>query len=566
MKQMETKRYWATQILLLFLGLGNLLAQPAASNSTTEHLYLITDRDVYCVEEPILIKILSDENTKPAIENWSHVVYADLVSPYGRIIATQKFDFSTNVASGKMGIPRNVLSGNYYIRAYTKWMRNQPLSSFFFKPVKIINPFTTELLPNVAVLTDSIPFETKEKQDPTFISLKTETDTISVNSTFQLTIGNTGKESTNLMVSIVPKGSNSGAYYVVPPTSINNSDIKYIPETRGVSLTGKVINQYDSLPVPYAQVWITLLKEKTLTSELMADSAGRFYFDLGEEYGHHELFVQATSTKPTVVPITMIDNDYAYSAMNLPFTPFKINDEEKELAERIIIDGQLENIFKKQEPTDTTTETSSVFFYGKPDQVLFPDKYIEMPSLYDYIFELIPHVKLKNDASRQVFKIEGSYPELSIFEPLVMVDQVKIANANDIMKISPKEIDRIELINEPYTRGEITYGGIIHFVSKSHKLENMKFPDQSILLDYELLSHRGTIENSATTQESPKVGNCLYWAPSLVLGPNKETTMVVNTGCEPGAYEVIIEGLGPGFVPFQAHKSIIVQKTGNRTK
>ncbi len=77
--------------------------------------------------------------------HWSNVIYVELIRWNGEKIAQAKFKLFENSASGYLTIPKTLLSGNYYIRAYTKWMRNFPVEDYFYKLIKVINPFESEI-------------------------------------------------------------------------------------------------------------------------------------------------------------------------------------------------------------------------------------------------------------------------------------------------------------------------------------------------------------------------------------------------------------------------------------
>ena len=83
----------------------------------------------------------------PAIKNacWSRVIYIHLINPEGRSFRQGKFHADCHGASGSLEIPEDLLTGNYYLCAYTKWMRNFSPDRYSYVPVKIINPYSEEL-------------------------------------------------------------------------------------------------------------------------------------------------------------------------------------------------------------------------------------------------------------------------------------------------------------------------------------------------------------------------------------------------------------------------------------
>lgn len=546
-------------LILISINL-QVFALTTKNDVAKEQIFLITDRDIYCVEESIQFKISTLGDFNKNNPDWSNIVYVELITPDGRVMVKQKLDFTGNIATGMMNISRKILSGNYYLQAYTKWMRNQSPNEFFYKRIEIANPFSSDMLSKVEVDEENVNFQIKEYNTSDYVSIGLNSDTVKVKSKVLLKIeaSKTNNFKNKLSLSIVKKGSKSSNYcQPIPPSTLNNK-IKYIPETRGVSLTGRVINQKDSVPVPYSNVWVTLFSEKTIVREVMSDSCGNFYIDLGRDFGIGNLYIQASSAKESVTPIVQVDNDFSYSILNLPFIPLDITNERRPIFEDIIITSQLENIFKGSEPSDSINILPHYFFYGKPDQTVVPSNFIELPTLNDYINEIIPIIKIINKGSKRRFQIKVKNTDLSEFEPLVMVNQIKIEDASKVLNISPKEIDRIELIKEPFTKGDITYGGIIHFITKSGKFDDLKLPNESIFLDYDLLVKPTKINRDNSVSGIPKIGNCLYWNPLLEVSPEKETIIEFDAGQEPACYDIFIEGFDNNSTPFLVKKSFVV--------
>lgn len=545
-------------LLFLLVNFHQLFAQNASPDAYQEKVYLITDRSYYVVDETIHLKMINLKYNDEVKEPWSNVVYVDLITPDGRKMVTKKWNFNEHITSGEMIIPHHLLSGNYYLRAYTRWMRNQSAYSFLYKQIKIINPFQAELLTALGTPGDSLEYVQLHKKEIDFLKVETASDSVFTNQQLMLKISAVNSKDIldNITVSVVREGTNKENDLYLFKVSENVSTFKFIPETRGVSLSGKVVNKADSMPVPYAKVWITLLDKQAVSREMMANVDGTFHFDMGKHYGTHDLFIQASSSNLNYVPVVLIDYDYASDLMKLPFVPFQITENEKELTKALILSSQLENIFKTTAIADTASFEMEKFFYNTPDQLIKLENYIEMPTLGDYVFELLPNVSVKKMGAIQKFRIYGNYPELALYEPLVMVDLKKIENVGAVLSSSPKDYDRIEIVQEPYIRGEIIYGGMIHFISKKSSDFSIKFPEESIFFEYNLLTETSSVKTLDSFENVPKISNCLYWNPAARI--DHDFSFTFDTGSEPGKYEIVIEGLDRNDQAFRFSKSMII--------
>ncbi len=72
---------------------------------------------------------------------------------------------------------------------------------------------------------------------------------------------------------------------------------------------------------------------------------------------------------------------------------------------------------------------------------------------------------------------------LEIYPPLVMIDGVAIFDIEAVLAVSPRLIERIEIVNAPYIRGNVTFGGIISLISKNNDLGYIDLPSSGLKLD-----------------------------------------------------------------------------------
>ena len=99
----------------------------AGPKDSGEEIFLETDRQFYCIDERIYFEARYTFDYPIDDVHWSNVLYVELIKWNGDRIAQAKYKLYENSASGYLTIPKTLHSGNYYLRAYTKWMRNFPV-------------------------------------------------------------------------------------------------------------------------------------------------------------------------------------------------------------------------------------------------------------------------------------------------------------------------------------------------------------------------------------------------------------------------------------------------------
>jgi hypothetical protein len=105
-----------------------------------EKLLVWTDRDLYLEGDTIWLKIINTDQSSGRVMALSSTAYVELMGPGDRRLARQKISLSDEGGAGWISIPRNILSGNYYLRTYTSWMKNFDPAGYTCTLVTIINP------------------------------------------------------------------------------------------------------------------------------------------------------------------------------------------------------------------------------------------------------------------------------------------------------------------------------------------------------------------------------------------------------------------------------------------
>jgi hypothetical protein len=122
---------------------------------------------------------------------------------------------------------------------------------------------------------------------------------------------------------------------------------------------------------------------------------------------------------------------------------------------------------------------------------------------------------------------------------------VAIFDIEAVLAVSPRLIDRVEIVNTPYIRGNVSFGGIISLISKSNDLGYIDLPSSGLLVNYRMLdlSAGDTIQYGIQDPRLPDVRNTLYWNPGLELNSTTGKRISFRTADLKGEYEILIRGI-----------------------
>jgi hypothetical protein len=145
--------YWYCLTSSLFMPVGLIAQSTAAEDDVVtgrsrrsnigpiEKLMITHDRDLYLEGDTIWLKIINTDLFSGMPIELSSTAYVELLGPGDKILARQKINLIGDEGKGWISIPENILSGNYYLRTYTSWMKNFHPSGYAYTLISIINPF-----------------------------------------------------------------------------------------------------------------------------------------------------------------------------------------------------------------------------------------------------------------------------------------------------------------------------------------------------------------------------------------------------------------------------------------
>jgi hypothetical protein len=116
-----------------------LRLESVLGKGVTERLYVHTDKSTYMAGDILWFKIYSIDAALHRPLELSKIAYLDILDKNNIAVVQAKVAMDTN-ANGSIQLPLSLTSGNYKLRCYTSWMKNQGAETYFEQVVTIINP------------------------------------------------------------------------------------------------------------------------------------------------------------------------------------------------------------------------------------------------------------------------------------------------------------------------------------------------------------------------------------------------------------------------------------------
>lgn len=565
--QIKMKRGFTTYclfILLINAIIPDLRSQEVDTGLTGERIEAFTDRTMYVSGEKIRFSVYADFNDDLIPKYTSRIMYCELITPSGVRITGGKYLLNQHTGDGALTIPSEVISGNYYLKFYTRGMRNCGPGCYTYLSIKIINPYKTDVLSG-----NTSPSGTTEPSPKSVTNATGDSGAriICRKHSFkpreEITLDIQGKfpekNPVKMTLTVVPEFTFRDSITLIPTHHCNDSGGYWVKETRGISLTGKLLAKESGKPLSDFRINLSIIGDKDFLA-MNTDSSGRFFFSLPDYSGNRDIFL-STASLHGISPEIFIDNDFCSKPITLPFIPFSLNKEEKMAAYKLAVNQIVTASFEPDSLLPVVAgPASKVPFYGNPTNVIDLRKYIDLPTLREYFTELPVIVRIKKSDEKQQFRFYLAEGEMAMYNPLVLVDWVVVEDIEKILAMPPDEIDRVELVSAVYIKGSITYGGIISFFSKKNDFAGIDLPTSGTFINYGFIEPApDSIKQGSLRPNIPDSRNTIYWDPAFQTDVDGSATVKFTAPDTPGRYRATLRVLHKNGQIVQSDAAIAVE-------
>ena len=133
-------------IFFLIAGMTATAQTPPAAQ-TEEKVFAHTDKEFYLAGEILWFKLYVVDAAGHKPLDLSKLAYVEIISDEQRPVLQSKIALNQGLGNGSFQLPFSIHSGNYILRAYTNWMKNEGPAFYFEKTITIFNSLRNTLPP-----------------------------------------------------------------------------------------------------------------------------------------------------------------------------------------------------------------------------------------------------------------------------------------------------------------------------------------------------------------------------------------------------------------------------------
>lgn len=322
----------------------------------------------------------------------------------------------------------------------------------------------------------------------------------------------------------------------------------FLPEYAGHLVTGKVTKNGTDTPVSKVETSLSGTQIPLRTTK--SDADGTIHFELKDYYHQGRLIVQSKNTDEGFYDIK-IDKPFSDKQSNRLLPPFSLPQTPTKALQILNKSVVVQTTYNSKSLKQTLiTAVDTAAFYLKPDDTYLLDNYVRFTSLEEVLTEYVKTVSFRrknNKVQLQVWdNLRNKFFEL---EPLVLLDGTPVLDMDKLMSYDPLKIQRLEIVSRMYYLGNMSYPGILNFMTYKGNMPDYVLDPHTTIVDYEGLQRQRVFyapEYETTQQASsrlPDFRNLLYWDPSVKTNKNGVQTLHFYSSDLRGRYVSVLQGL-----------------------
>ena len=493
-------------------------------------LFVSTDRSLYIAGENIKVNI----GTVNSFSKDAIYVYCDLIGQDGTHFSGKKLRLTKQRLDFDYHLSSEFVSGFYILRAYT-YSLDSMSNKYVYAFLKVVNPQSVEILKPDLKTDNYLTNDSVSEVDKGFtVSLNKKVYRQRDLVEMSLEIDASKINPRTVTVSIVP--NNSFVNYKLLGEKGDDKRLNANMIGKSLRLSGFLNSKKSKLPISNQRIYFSVVHSNDVMTAL-TDSMGRWVLFLPDYYGMHELIISPEDNNDDFN--IRIDKEFDMNSQLTLKNDFVLDSNEQILALQLVRNMYVGDAFKKTLSIQKPKILNQKIFYNSPDQIVRIMDYIDMPKLSMYFTELPGAVHLSKQKGKFNIRIVDKNGIQLLQRPLLLVDNVPISDLEFILAMNPKSVNRIEVVNSYYQKGDVSFGGIINFITNELDFGGLSFPESSVSINYQFLEKPHSInQNIKPLGSSPDARNTLAFFTNI----NQSNILRFYTADDIKEYQIIIQG------------------------
>ena len=325
--------------------------------------------------------------------------------------------------------------------------------------------------------------------------------------------------------------------------------LKFIPEIRDVGLNGFVVDKQTRKPMKDIMVFAAVISENKQLHAYKTKEDGEFYFSFNHLTKNQNVFI-STRQHDSLKCELLINGDFLNKYPYTEIIPFLFDVADKELLDELYLNYQLNKTFSYSVNKVEEKQQYSPFLIEDQEFTVFLKDFIKIPAMSEVFNEIVPFVSARKSNNNYYLNVFNRKSAEFYDDPLVLIDGLPVFDIDELMKISPESVEKIEVNTRKYYLGENCFEGVIRISTKTKNFAGISLSKESEFFEFQTVTPESypifpDYTPIATNNRIPDFRNLLFWdANKKFAGKMGKIQFYSSDHC--GEYEIIIRGYKSG--------------------
>ncbi len=319
--------------------------------------------------------------------------------------------------------------------------------------------------------------------------------------------------------------------------------LEYLPEIRDAGISGKVIEKKSGKPLANVMVYAAVIGNAPQLHIYRTKADGKFFLTLNHLSGMHPVYLCPKLVDSMELELQVnvdFSNEYPRSA---GLIPFDIDSADHQMLDRLYLNSQINKAFIRHTEKSMEKPVYYPLTGTAPEYSILLKDFIEMPVMEEVFTEITPFVSVRRRDSHYYLSVYDEKAHTTYDDPTVLLDGIPVFDLDQIMKISPELVAKIDVTNKVTYLGEHTLGGLISIRTHTNNFAGIAFPDASEFIEYQAVTDESypefpNHEESDIKDHDPDFRNLLYWNP-FIVPEGKSSKLRFYTSDHCNDYEIV---------------------------
>jgi hypothetical protein len=323
---------------------------------------------------------------------------------------------------------------------------------------------------------------------------------------------------------------------------------EFLPEGNGHIITGTVTE--DGQPRSSIFTYLGSPGKIIRAYGSWSNAQGKVQYEIKDFYGPRRiiLLTQTDSTRNFSIQLA---NPFSTGSDGMRLPPMILDPKLKNVLTSRSIALQVQDIYYYEQYGNrfAKPEVDSMAFYGKADATYYLDDYTRFPVMEEVMREYVPgvFVRKRRDGFHFIV-VDIQNKGMLSGDPMILLDGVPVLDTDDMMKVDPLTVKKLEVIQREYFLGQAVFSGIVSYTTYKGDLGNLQLDPKSISLNYEGLQLRREFYSPEyryrdARERMPDQRHLLYWNPDVITDSDGHGQIEFYTSDVEGPYAIVVQGI-----------------------